>query len=77
MQNEFENEFVETATPNFYDKLSQQLVPGRQVGDLNTFYLELVRDLNGKPLWFMFGQNQTQVSRDTLQLIEVTVKRIK
>lgn len=77
MQNEFENDFVDPATPNFYDKLSQQLLPGRNRGDTNTFYLELVRDLNGKPLWFMFGKNQTQTSRDTLQLIQVTVKRVK
>ena len=76
MRNEFDNEFVEPADPNFELKIFEQLMPGRKQDDTNVFFLELVRGHpKHKPLWFILDKLNTNI--ETMQVIQVTVKRVK
>lgn len=78
MKNDFENEFVEPADPNFTDRILQQLAPGRTPGDTNTFFLELVRGHpHQKPFWFVLNVPPNDKQGTTLQVIQITAKRIK
>jgi len=75
--NEFDNEFVEPADPNFEQTIYDQLTFNRQINSEHKFFLELVRGHpKQKPMWFVLP-SPIPDANDTMQLIEITVKRLK
>ena len=76
MYNEFENSHQQPAG-DFEQKLYNLLYPDRPVNSTNTFFLELVREnrTDEPHRWFVLTQEKPNV--DTMQLIQVTVKRLK
>ena len=76
MYNEFDNTHAEPAG-DFEQKLYNLLFPDRPVDSTNIFFLELVREYKTElpHKWFVLTEKKPNI--DTMQLIEVTVKRLK